>query len=475
MGQFDIDKYFRNRVKSYSEEMDTDVLWDALDLENEKKRRSPLFWITGVVGVLSIVGFSFFFFTEHAVVPSNSSDVESTNTVKQQKERNLEAASNTLNSSRNSQDNALENEALKLNESTVSNSTKEKAKTKFNISDNKIEVIPNYVTGNVLKSKVEIPTKRNSLKNDLETTYKKSTILPSNQEVIFKENTTLLTSYLTSIGSINGVVISEGNYSQLVEPKLSLDSSLNRVDEATTKKAKLLFDIYGGYSFIDRKLGYTSPVEPLNSELVEMRNESESMLEATSFGLNLRYNIGSGFYGKIGIEYLNINEKFVLDSVSYEEVPIEEMVLTNFVTASGDTTQVIGQGVGLKPTYRSWVHYNQHRFLSIPFSIGYKKESGSWSYFAEVGYHYNLIHDFSLLQHKLHGGISYEPRYMTIGTKNSYTLSAGIGYQYNSNFNFYVQPHFQSFTSSFASGWKDQLTQKYNLYGLKVGIKYSLI
>lgn len=48
MGQRDIDKLYRDKLKGYSKEVDTDAIWSALDLE-EKKKKSPFFvWLVGL-------------------------------------------------------------------------------------------------------------------------------------------------------------------------------------------------------------------------------------------------------------------------------------------------------------------------------------------------------------------------------------------------------------------------------------------
>jgi len=48
MGEFDLGKYFKSRIQNHSEEIDTDAIWNSLDLDNEKKRRPKMFWLFGL-------------------------------------------------------------------------------------------------------------------------------------------------------------------------------------------------------------------------------------------------------------------------------------------------------------------------------------------------------------------------------------------------------------------------------------------
>jgi len=45
--------------------MDTDALWNALDLENEKKDRGIVFWLMGIIPVVCVLCFSFYFFGQN--------------------------------------------------------------------------------------------------------------------------------------------------------------------------------------------------------------------------------------------------------------------------------------------------------------------------------------------------------------------------------------------------------------------------
>lgn len=81
MGSFDLDKFFRDRIKSYSDEMDTDALWDALDLETDKKERRNLLWLIGLIPVIFIAGFSLYYFmynenpTPSSYITSESNEI----------------------------------------------------------------------------------------------------------------------------------------------------------------------------------------------------------------------------------------------------------------------------------------------------------------------------------------------------------------------------------------------------------------
>jgi len=62
MGEFNIDKYFSSRLRKHSEEIDTDAMWKALDLESEDDDRGLLFWLKGLLPLL-LIGILFFYFS----------------------------------------------------------------------------------------------------------------------------------------------------------------------------------------------------------------------------------------------------------------------------------------------------------------------------------------------------------------------------------------------------------------------------
>jgi len=153
-------------------------------------------------------------------------------------------------------------------------------------------------------------------------------------------------------------------------------------------------NVYGGYSFIQRRLTTNYPQDL--SEIIALRNKTESLLEAVSIGTDLRYKTKSGFYAKVGLEYLSINERFNWSSQDFKEELVEDVVVYSYVSSVGDTTNTTGNVSGFRSIDKTWVNYNNHKMLSLPLSFGYtSKNRGPWSFFAEGSFHLNVFYNFS--------------------------------------------------------------------------------
>jgi len=488
MGQFNLDRYFKKRIESHSEEMDTDVLWDALDLEKDKKDRPIIFWLVGLIPLLFAVGFSLYFLGQEGEAAQPSSIVV----------EDFGASTNTMKNLKGSKELVLDSKqtpADKINgtenlESRKSNIKKPNIKP-ANDSSSRI-VSTNTKTPLTIKKAQSsdaylIPSEENQDSGD---DSLNDAAIQSNEVIVLSNPKNIEGSGMLSLTTdqqnkslaINHIPLllagSFENKSRLdVGPNSLLFPELNfQVERSSLPSLErgnhFDLNVYGGYSYIERSL--TSNNSETTAEFNQLRNESETLLEAISVGADLRHKTKSGFYAKLGLEYLSINERFNWSITEEEEVVTEDLIRITYVSAQGDTTLTTGQGLGVQPTTKTWVNYNNHRMLSVPLSLGYEYSTGPWSFFVEGSYHLNLNYDFNGRQLNDGDEVTTEPQYMNPGAKHSFALSTGIAYQVKSKMNLFVQPQFQSFLSSFTKEGEFDMEQKYMLYGLKAGVSYLL-
>ncbi len=474
MDQFDLDKYFRSRIKKHSDEMDTDALWKGLDLEEEDKDRGLIFWMVGLMMILLLTGIAYFYFSDNET-PEPSANIA---TRVEKLEEDLNATTLKLETiiaeSAISDAKKMDiNQNTQLEQTTNTKETIEvESNDRFVENNNKNTLRSTYVENS------EINTKQKTALN--QTTQTASNLI---RQAAFPENKILKTPFTKSdkIQLHKHTNKPTTQIASLASPKMRNVSSLNKfsaipilhsysIKPLKIKKSRMSLNIYSGYSFIERDLKNNLFPDELDP-LIMARNNSESLLKATKLGAEFRYQLRSGFYAKLGIEYQNINEKFTWQSQRIDTVNIDGAIVSQYVSAQNDTTNTFGSRLGTKTTDENWISFNNHRSFNIPISVGYELKRGPWSFFAEGSFHFNVLHKFSGEQLdeslSVNSGINYSR------PKQNYSFSAGIGYQMTSNLNLYVQPNFQSLVIS--SPRRDaQVEQKYKLYGLSLGVGYLL-
>jgi len=55
MGEFNIEEYFKVRIQGQTEQMDTEAIWRALDLDNDERKRGVYFWMNKILPMLLLM------------------------------------------------------------------------------------------------------------------------------------------------------------------------------------------------------------------------------------------------------------------------------------------------------------------------------------------------------------------------------------------------------------------------------------
>jgi len=467
MDQFDIDKYFKKRIIGFSDEIDTDVLWNDLDLDEKKKDRAIFLWLFGCfscLGLLAIVYFGIFT-SDHKTADtfldkSNNSHVSSIEKSEQVNSEDPSSESSIiLNENAEIESNESSNKSNFSKRKTTKNQLTSSDYKQSNTSKSYIEkMLPNLSFDNSNSIIIEHKEQPENSNNSTRSLINKSDIISSPHFLEFKNLELLNFNVLESVSE-------REDFTNIVD-RLLIEPLVPQYSNS--------FDLgfYTNYSLAQRSI--STDYQSLN-EFLESKDDSETVLDAIALGSFMRYNFISGFYIKLGIEALSITERFDHKENRIDSIVIDGGISSYHVSAQGDTTAVFGQSRTTGVVTSHWINHNHHRLLSLPLSIGYEWQSDRWSYFIEGGFHLNILYQFSGKQLNIYGDVSSES--LDKKLKHSYVLSAGINYKLTPITSIYFQPRFQSTFSirkdlDIESG--SLISQNYKMYGVQVGMIYDL-
>jgi hypothetical protein len=255
---------------------------------------------------------------------------------------------------------------------------------------------------------------------------------------------------------------------------ISIKNSLNsKPDLLTSNRRKdwsAAVNLQGSISFVQRELVVK---DSFSYELLNSRKRTERELEAYQFGLGFTLQHRSGFNFSTGLNFTQINERFQLKT-SVVKVDTVYDVKYLVINLSNDTVPIYGEvPFETKTTYQK-AYYNKYRMFDVPLLVGYRHEGHDFSIGAQAGVFVNLN-----LATKGQFLKSTEEA-MNIDTAGifksnigwSYYFGLTAGYMVNENLEFYASPFVRRYPKDFTTD-SYAIRQRYNLYGLNVGVRYG--
>jgi hypothetical protein len=226
---------------------------------------------------------------------------------------------------------------------------------------------------------------------------------------------------------------------------------------------KTYVEIYGGPDLAFRSLSDTA-----NSSYLQKRKESVKFSSAFSAGLRYTKVYNNGVSVRTGINYSQINEKFI-----YSEGNIIQVVY--IINAAGDT---IGSYTTTGTRYKTT--HNKFKTIDVPLVIGYEFGNGRFHTNINAGI---IVNVYSWQRGEVLNN-SLQPVNITTGKSNSpYQFKTNIGlgfmagaslyYKMNEKLHLLAEPYFRY---NFTPASKEAITfkQKYNTAGLRVGLRLDL-
>jgi len=477
MGQHNIDKHFKEQLKGYSKNIDTNAVWESLNLDkNKKQKRGWFFWLTGFG--CALIAFSVFIITQ------NDNPLESI------KNDQVNIGPRIDQRAHLETQNTIENKVAVIRDTetkdlAVSNSKSAKQNISIqNIAKNNNR-IQNFQTKNPSKHKINtsqelhigytLPLQKPN--SDLTNDVRETIIVSSQGNSATASTPTSDRKYIES--------------QQLVSQKIKIVDATrlirNRIDllRVPTRNApdllygEIVFnkntswdlDIYTGVASINRNVSATTS---LAEDLVSRKNETETPLELFNLGAQIKYDLGS-IYFKGGLEFQSINERFQYENVTLgDTITVPNQIAEIHVNALNDTTYLPGEVKEIETLNSRWRLHNSHRLLTIPISLGYEKEISNWNLAAEATLMINVHHTFSGRQLNNSNEISEDPSSINNGIKMGFRLSTSLGYDISDKLGIYLRPHIGFYKDSFVKA-SENYNQKYQFHGLQAGIKYNLM
>lgn len=467
MGKSDIDKYFKDQLKGYSKEVDTDAIWSALDLQGQKKeKRKPVFAYLVGYSMLLIAAVGYFGYD------SLDTQQKSQNAIKEDSKTQIDIQVDAI----------TDDPIIKTSDALLQSSSATTALP--NIGTKKKEI------HNLLKNKSSSKTERTLVKNSTSifslpsepnTSINKS--VQENDQVgntpfyenalhenYVVRNTPSNNKYTRSVQGLSVTEIKTNDTRHVVAPialrqiklltvsKFIFSAKARKIDENEKPKKNNTWslNIYSGVYAIDRKLRSRNT---LPEPFLTSKEKIESPLELFSAGAQLKYNMGP-VYLKSGIEFQSLNEQF-----KYDQHEVLDTITSSNIFSGNLREEVVLNS--------RWLHNNNHRLYTIPLSVGYEKRINNW-YFSIEG-------NLSAILHRSFVGRQLNQAGMVISdfddVNNSFRLgygtSVGARYAFTNTISVYLRPHYFTFTDLYNS----QLvvyTKKYDLYGLVLGLSFKL-
>ncbi len=209
------------------------------------------------------------------------------------------------------------------------------------------------------------------------------------------------------------------------------------------------------------------------AEYVETREATERPDYNYSVGMRVSYTAPSGFLGRVGLNYSQINEKFEFSTENEEVITIR-----NIYGPGGD---VIGTDTLRETSVRQTFTNNRYQSIDLPLILGYEKDFKKLSLSLNAGVLINLSFDSKgdFISPMDGRPVSFDPEkpdsYPAFRNKLAlgWYFSSGLAYKLSPKFHLLLEPHLRFYPKTITN---DQylVSQKYTMTGLSVGIRHQM-
>jgi len=470
----------KDEILSHHTEVNIDEIWAAIepqiDIINAEKKRKKRFMIFFLFGAVLLASSGLYMWqntvTESGVNGTNQEELQSTETIAKEEPK------------------ASLNELIQTQQNTDSQHFTKNIKetnNEVNQSQTSSSFVPKSVNSSNTNTVRKVKPAANSSLNGIKNIFSNSNI--SNQQInIEKDN-----------NSISKVASNESMKPQLKTPitppklislspkiptlKSLIPNSIPEIGEPNISEegddklpgGKLNFAIAGntGISFINRGLGSNIAGES-SPEVLKLRRESETLLEAMHYGLRGKLTHKSGFSFSTGAQYTVLSERYDNNSLIVENDSIEGIV-KRVIQFNGDTIDMFGM-LPRTTTYNYEKQiYNRYKMIDIPFIVGYEGGMDKWSLGIQAGVFVNLaLKTSGQIRNSVNDDIN-------IGENQSDVFKDKVGLSYYGGIyirrelspylDITIAPHGRFFAQDFNVDSYD-LKQKYGLIGIQAGLSY---
>lgn len=235
-------------------------------------------------------------------------------------------------------------------------------------------------------------------------------------------------------------------------------------------------DIYYSADYIDKRMADRDG----GAKLKDMRSATESPMYSFSAGIRLGYNVGYRWNIHTGLNYSQINEKF--EYTDQESNKVRIVITKDYIYENGRVVDsIVKQEEVLVPGSSKLTIYNKFRTLDIPVLGRYTiMANRHFSLSALAGPIVNIasFEKGTIISDETHKPISLSKSddQGTVIYKNQLGLSlygsVSLAYHLTSNLDMLIEPYARIQPESITIATYP-LYQKFNTYGLNLGLRYK--
>ncbi len=463
------DEHIKDQFADYKPSVHPRI-WENIANQRDKKR--PLgFWVNflnrrtvlfGAVFLLALGGATYFLFQKNNNANTNAQSTGN-NVLVEQPEAELQkpVVANTKTAQQNSIEVVLAN-SKNLQDNSITPTTNNNAisYTEQNISNKDITVTNNTQLPVTAEPTVyfSLQKKKININNaSLRVKYKNAIVTDEEREEINTYQLSPLFFVAEKVSeNISAAALQKNNQKNVLLPDCP---SI----EKNTAGNKTYIEVYGGPDVAFRSFADTA-----NSVYLQKRKESTKFSSAYSAGLRYTKVFNNGMSIRTGINYSQINEKFI-----YSEGNIIQVVY--LINAAGDTIgSYTTTGTRFKTTH------NKFRTIDVPVAIGYEMGNGRLHANINAGVIVNIyswqrgeVLDYNLRPVNITTGKSNSPFQFKTNIGLGFIGAASLYYKMNDKLHFVAEPYFR-YSLAPASKATTTFKQKYNTAGLRLGLRLDL-
>ncbi|MFT5913313.1 MAG: opacity protein-like surface antigen [Paraglaciecola sp.] len=512
------DKKVNDELSGHQSEVDIDALWgalepevDAINAEKKKRRRAGLWWFFGGFLLIGVGAMILFFNQNEAVSIANFDNenkaIKQTTAATFNENKAVESVAKTVDDITKKEvaeaNLNIKNTPSVISQNNISNSKNVIPKNQYSFNAEKLDASNNFeksnnlnknqnsiqnknaaAIGNDLNKKMDVLAQKNTpIFNEKESKEETDNQISKNNSAVFdnqrlspKDKNQLFQLPIDLLKNLDYAATELTRETLTNEEKSALEKEVEERMAKEEKRAQKKFNasanFYGGMSLANRNL--TANGDSLTNELTQLRKKTEQNLETIQLGLQFNWqHKKTGLELTSGINYTQINEKF---EYKVNEVTVDSIVGIEafYRNVNGDTIAIMGMIPETTTANIHKRHFNKYRMIDIPILLGYRKRLGDFSIGAQAGVFVNLKLQTS--------GRFFNNETQTIDIDKadifktkvglSYYLGATVDYHLTENWSVSAAPFVRHLPSNFAKA-SYGLEQKYTLYGLNVGLRYS--
>jgi hypothetical protein len=456
------DDYMKKQFSSYSPDVPPHI-WENIIAKRSTKPKG--FWVNMLSGsnilILTFIlliggGASYFLLSPRNKIVSAKNITSEKND-----------ASKTVNTSAGENNNE--------NNPTANDQSSEIKDQSAQVQENRTEIVSEQSSGisvNSTNNKFSAPLQKGSVKSDV---YKNNADEKNNEDLFVAQNNNELThTRLYSAFRFN-------NAREITGTKTIKSINIKLPDCPTIEKNaagdKKYWEVYAGpdYAFESFK----SYGDTASANYLEKRKASTKFASAFSAGARYTKVFNNGTSVRAGVNYTQVNEKFIYFNPN--EIKYVTVITTRVVIrAPGDTIYINDTLQYQQTGKRTKTTYNRYRNIDIPIVFGYELGNGKIHANINAGV---IINVYSWYKGDVLDSL-YQPVSITTGKGNSiyqFKNNIGVGflgsisvyYKMTDNLHLVLEPYFR-YNLSPMSKQNLNLQQKYNIAGLRAGVRFDL-